>query len=666
MNRHLLSVFAAVWLLGGAACVHAADRPSVESFFAHPSVGFVRLSPSGRYIALLNRVDGGKQALVVRETADLKKVTTVATFDSLRLLDLQWVNDNRLTLTLKNPQIEFEANDDQVAVDRDGKNLTYLISGSWAHEQEKVGSHITDRMLTADYEFEGVTHDGSDDIIVGKLSWNNIDRQPQAMHPYRLNTRTRVLTDMLTGPQPEHVRWWLFDASDRPRVAVTRAKGRCIVHYRAGEQGPWSEISNRDCYRDEEFDPLLIDNHNTLYVRAGYKGHMALFTSDLDKKTLDKEPFVNIDGFDFTGSLKQDFVGKKILGVHFTSDAMSTAWLDPVMQAIQKKVDTLLPGSVNHVSCAQDCRNPAAVVVASSSDRMPLAYFLYTPADGHMIGLGSTHPDIQRNQMGKRDFLRYAARDGLQIPVYVTTPPDKADGPRPAIVLVHGGPYLRGGSWEWDAEAQFLASRGYVVLQPEFRGSTGFGVAHFRAGWQEWGRAMQDDLADAAAWAVKQGWADPKRIGIMGASYGGYATLMGLVRNPDVFRAGVEWAGVTDIKLMFTDFESDASQDALRYDMKTLIGDPLKDPAAFGEVSPLAQAARIHQPLLMAHGAYDRRVPMIHATRMRDAVTAGNAKVEYVLYPEEGHGWRHEADTIDFWKRVDAFLDKNLAHAAPE
>jgi dienelactone hydrolase len=664
MNRHLLSMFAAVASLAAHTCAHAADRPPVESFFAHPDVSFVTLSPSGRYVALLNRLSDGKQALVVRETADLKKVTTVSTFDSLRLSELEWINDNRLTLTLKNTQIEFEGNNDQVAVDRDGSNLTHLISGNWKHEQETTGSFIKDRLLTADYVFMDVTHDGSDDIIVGKLSWNNIDLQPQAIHPYRLNTRTRMLTDMLTGPQPELVRDWLFDAADQPRVAVTRGKGRCIVYYRKGQQGPWSEISNRDCLQDEIFDPVLFDNRNTLYVRAGYKGRTALFTFDVDKKILDKEPFVDIDGFDFTGSVEQDLVNKKILGVHFVSDAASTAWIDPAMQAIQKKVDASLPGAGNHVTCPRDCREPAAVVVTSKSDRMPPAYYLYTPADGHIIGLGSAHQAIDRKQMGKRDFLHYAARDGLQIPVYVTMPPDKAAGPRPAIVLVHGGPYLRGGSWEWDAEAQFLASRGYVVLQPEFRGSTGFGSKHFHAGWQQWGRTMQDDLADAAAWAVKQGWADPKRIGIMGASYGGYATLMGLVRNPDVFRAGVEWAGVTDIKLMFTDVESDASQDALRYDMKTLIGDPLKDPDAFNDVSPLAQAARIRRPLLMAHGARDRRVPVVHAAKMRDAVKATNANVDYVIYPEEGHGWRQEEDSIDFWKRVDAFLDKNLAPAA--
>lgn len=662
LPRRLLTTLAALPLLAALPSAHAAERPAVESFFRHPDVGFVKLSPSGRYVVLLNRLDDGQQALVVRDTADLKKVNTITTFESARLLDVAWVNDNRLTFTLKNPKVEFEGNIDQFAADRDGTHLTHLISGNWRHEQQVLGSLIKDRVLTADYGFERVTHDGSDDIIVGKYHWNNIDPRPQSIHPYRLNTRTRTLTDVVPAPVPENVQDWLFDGADQARVAMARGKGRCIVYYRAAPVGPWSEISNRDCYQDAVFDPLTFDNRNNmLYVRAGHKGRTALYTFDLDKKVLDKEPFVDIDGFDFAGGLEEDSVAKKVLGVHFGADAASTAWLDPTMQAIQKKVDALLRGSINHVTCASDCRDPVAVVVVASSDRMPPTYFLYTPGNGNIVGLGSSHPDIQPKQMGKRDFFRYAARDGLQIPVYVTMPVEPAAGPRPTIVLVHGGPYVRGGSWEWDAEAQFLASRGYVVLQPEFRGSTGFGHALFRAGWQQWGRTMQDDLADAAAWAVKQGWADPKRIGIMGASYGGYAALMGLVRNPDVFRAGVEWAGVTDIGLLFTAFESDASEDARRYDMKTLIGDPDKDPAALADVSPLAQAGRIRQPLLMAHGARDRRVPLVHAAKMRDAL-AGNPAVEYVVYPEEGHGWRHEADSIDFWKRVDAFLGKNLAH----
>lgn len=648
-----------VLMIAGAQAV-AADSLAVERFFRDPDVGFVRLSPSGRYVAIVNRLDDGQQALVVRETADLTHVTTVTTFKSARLKAVEWINDNRLTFTLKSDKVEFDGNDDQFAIDRDGNTLTHLISGNWRHEQETLGTHMKDRMLTADYQFDGVTHDGSDDIIVGKLTWNNVDPGPQAMHPYRLNTRTRTLTDMVANGQPDHVLDWIYDAADQPRVAIARNKGRCIAYYRTGPNAPWDEISNRDCLKEASFHPVMFDNHNTLYVRAGYHGRAALFSYDVTRKELAKEPFVDIDGFDFAGGLEQDYAAKKILGVHFTADAMSTVWLDPTMKAIQDKVNALLPGSINRIHCSSDCRKPAAVVVIASSDRLPPTYYLYTPADNHIVGLGGSHPGIDPKQMGKRDFFRFAARDGLQIPVYVTQPAAKAGGPRPAIVLVHGGPYVRGGSWEWNQEAQFLASRGYVVLQPEFRGSTGFGGTLFEAGWRQWGRTMQDDLADTAAWAVKQGWVDAKRIGIMGASYGGYATLMGLVRNPDVFRVGVEWAGVTDIELLFTAVESDASEDARQYNMKTLIGDPLADPAAFAAISPLAQAGRISQPLLMAHGAQDKRVPIVHAAKFRSAVAAQNAKVEYVVYPDEGHGWRHEDDNLDFWKRVDAFLAKNL------
>jgi dipeptidyl aminopeptidase/acylaminoacyl peptidase len=654
--------FLAALLLIASSALAAAEPPAVERFFSNPDISFVTLSPSGRYVAMLTRLDDGHVVLAVRETGDLKKAKVLATVDGARLEQLSWINDQRLTFMVKDTRIEFEGNYDQFAVDRDGSALTHLISGNWHHHQENTGSNIKDHILTADYIFQRVAHDGSDDIVVGKMTWNNVDIHPQAMRLYRLDTRTRQLKDMLSGTQPDHVLDWLLDASDQPRVAMAESKGRCIVYYRAEGKQDWDEISNRDCYKDNSFEPVMFDNHNTLYVRAGYKGRAALFTYDLAKRELAKEPFVDIEGFDFDGGLEQDYAARKVLGVRFTSDATSTAWFDPTMKAIQGKVDALLGGTTNLVSCGRDCRNPPAVLVTASSDRMPPAYFVYTPADGRIIGLGSSHSGIDPKTMGKRDFFRFAARDGLRIPVYVTRPAAPQKGPLPTVVLVHGGPYVRGGYWQWDAEAQFLASRGYLVLQPEFRGSTGFGSAHFEAGWQQWGRAMQDDLADTATWAIKQGWADPKRIGIMGASYGGYATLMGLVRNPELFRTGVEWVGVTDIGLLFTAVESDMSEDARRYDMKTLVGDPLKDPAAFAAVSPLAQAGKITQPLLMAYGAQDLRVPIVHATKFRSAVTEHNHDVEYLVYPDEGHGWRDEADRIDFWKHVDVFLDKHLAH----
>lgn len=230
----------------------------------------------------------------------------------------------------------------------------------------------------------------------------------------------------------------------------------------------------------------------------------------------------------------------------------------------------------------------------------------------------------------------------------------------PTVVLVHGGPWLRGGSWEWDPEAQFLASRGYVVIQPEYRGSTGFGFAHFKAGWKQWGGTMQDDLADAAKWAIQKGWSDPKRIAIMGASYGGYATLEGLIKNPEIFRCGVDWAGVTDLGLRYSLPYSDASEEVLNYSLKTLMGDPVADATMFKANSPLQHAEQLKQPLLLAHGVQDLRVPIIHATEFRDAVTKTNSHVEWISYLDEAHGWRHEKDNVDFWKHVEVFLDRNL------
>jgi dipeptidyl aminopeptidase/acylaminoacyl peptidase len=224
---------------------------------------------------------------------------------------------------------------------------------------------------------------------------------------------------------------------------------------------------------------------------------------------------------------------------------------------------------------------------------------------------------------------------------------------------------VRGAVWEWDPEVQFLASRGYAVLQPEFRGSTGFGGKHFRAGWKQWGLTMQDDVADGARWAIAQGIADPRRICIAGASYGGYAALMGLAKDPDLFRCGVEWVGVTDLALRYkSDWRSDLSAEGAQYTLPVLMGDPDKDAQQLKDTSPVNLASRIKQPLLMAHGGSDRRVPIAHGKNFRDAVAPYNKNVEWVEYPEEGHGWRLVKNRVDFWGRVEKFLAANIGDAA--
>ncbi|WP_083748532.1 S9 family peptidase [Pelomonas sp. KK5] len=265
--------------------------------------------------------------------------------------------------------------------------------------------------------------------------------------------------------------------------------------------------------------------------------------------------------------------------------------------------------------------------------------------------------------MGRRDVHRIKARDGLEFPVLVTLPAGKAAGPRPAVVLVHGGPWLRGTHWAWQRDAQFLASRGYVVIEPEFRGSTGYGEKLFRAGWKQWGLAMQDDVVDATRWAVAQGWADPQRICLAGASYGGYATLMGLIRDPALYRCGFEWVGVSDVGLMYSIAWSDFSDEWKRFGMPLLIGDRKADAAQLEATSPLMQAARLQRPLLMGAGGQDMRVPVKHGSEFRDAARRAGAAIQWVEYPEEGHGWRRLENHVDWWTRVEKFLDRHIGAA---
>ncbi|WP_332854690.1 alpha/beta hydrolase family protein [Duganella sp. S19_KUP01_CR8] len=659
-----LSRFIPLLLTALLPCAAAAPAPEASAFFQTPQVNHVTLSPKGGHVAKVMALPGGTAGLVVHDTADLSKFKVVIkTSIDETITAVHWINEKRIGFTVKNLRTEFEGNQEEMAADSDGANLVHLISGSWDHQQEVTGSSIKTHRLTADYAYYGATHDGSDDILVERYYWNGIDSTPDYSRLFRLNTRTYQLSSTFEGPQPDAVRNWLTDAHDVPRVATSVRQGRCITSYRKDKAAGWTELSNGNCLQDERFSPMFLDGDDTMYVRANHKGYGALFRYDLKTMKRAGEPFISVPGFDFNGTPELDGATGKLLGIHMQTDAGTSYWLDPVLKADQAKIDAALPATTNTLHCTQHCLSAPVLLVVASSDRQPDQYILYTRASGKLDGLGGAHPEIDPRQMGLRDLHHFKARDGRDIPAYVTLPPGKAEGPRPTVVLVHGGPYVRGGYWDWDDEAQFLATRGYVVIQPDYRGSTGFGYDHFQAGWKQWGAGMQDDLADVARWAVKQGWSDPKRIGIMGASYGGYATLMGLIKDPDIFRCGVEWAGVTDISLMFTTAQSDTSEESLNYSMRTLIGDPQADAALFRTNSPLLRAAELKQPLLMAHGFEDRRVPLVHADRFRDAVKAHNAKVSYVIYNNEGHGWRHENNRIDFWKQVEAFLERHLRQA---
>lgn len=226
-------------------------------------------------------------------------------------------------------------------------------------------------------------------------------------------------------------------------------------------------------------------------------------------------------------------------------------------------------------------------------------------------------------------------------------------------MLIHGGPLARD-HWGWDADVQLLANRGYMVFQPQFRGSSGFGRKFEEAGFGEWGRAMQDDITDGVRHLVAQGLADPKRICIVGASYGGYAALWGLVKTPELYRCGISFAGVTDIGHLFSDWTDFRFDKATQQIMKRHIGDKSKSAQLFDPVSPLKHAARIQAPVLLMHGKEDERVPVAHGRRMRDALEANGKDVTWLAFDEEGHGLYYQHSQIAYWQAMLDFLGKHL------
>jgi prolyl oligopeptidase PreP (S9A serine peptidase family) len=491
-----------------------------------------------------------------------------------------------------------------------------------------------------------------------------LDRHVENVNLLKLNTVTGR-TESVPRPGPTH-EWWL-DAHGRPALAMTVENNLETLHFLDPGTGAWRKLFTGDVYLGgkDMFTPLGFAPDGNLYVTSNaHRDKRALFAYDLAAGKLAAQPLVELEKFDFEGALVVG--GGKLLGIRYTGDADGTTWFDPGMKAAQEAVDKLLPGHINILSVGVRSETPY-VLVKCRSDRQPLVYLIYNRETGKLTKIGDSQPAIVPGQMAAQDLVQVKARDGLPIPTWLTVPNGRKGAKLPMVVLVHGGPYVRGREWEWHGDSQFLASRGYVVLEPEFRGSWGFGKTHFLAGWKQWGLKMQDDIADAARWAIAQGIADPQRICIAGASYGGYATLMGLIRDPDLYKCGIDWVGVTDIGLMYTGHwsaDSDLSNAYKRYGMPNLVGDPVKDAAQLAATSPLRQAARVTQPLLLAYGGADARVPVYHGRQFYDAVSKTNQQVEWVLYPDEGHGWRLVETRLDFWGRVERFLDRHIGKEA--
>ena len=640
-----------------ATLAHAADDPAgPEHFFGSPRMTGASISPDGQTVAMtMAGPDTGRIRLVAMNLGT-KKLTLLASYDDTDVRSFHWINDHRLVFDLtdlQEPVGEHKFASGLYAVNVDGSVLRQLLNRQWDAWVQAGGAQ---QLLPWWTHFLRAVGDGSDDVYV-----STAQEYDQTHVDYvkldRLDTIHGRVTEVET---PVHSFAWVFDSHGSLRVATTQKDNHTAVMARDPATGQWSELGNFErFYGDKAFSPEFIDADDTLYVSANYGGNTtAVWTYDLAHHKMADKPYLVSQRYDLD---PRYLVWQgKLAGLRYLVDAEVTQWIAPDLEALQAKVDKLLPSTVNRLSIAPH-GDGRYVVIEAYSDHVPGLYFLYSVPDGKLMTLGNARPDIDPKKMADMEQVHYAARDGLEIPAYLSVPRGAERRNLPLVVLVHGGPYVRGRVWGWDPEVQFLAAHGYVVLEPEFRGSTGYGQKLFTAGWKQWGLAMQDDLADGVKWAVAQGLADPNRVCIAGASYGGYAVLMGLIKDPDVYRCGVDWVGVTDIDLLYTSRWSDLDDAWKKYGMTKLIGDPVADAAKFKATSPVENAAKIRAPVLLAYGAKDKRVPIEHGERFHDALMKQpGAKAEWIVYKDEGHGWYYHDDKIDFWNRVTKFLDANI------
>jgi dipeptidyl aminopeptidase/acylaminoacyl peptidase len=632
--------------------IHQKGMIPVANFFEYSQISRVTLSPNGKSMAAIVNNEKGRLMLVTIDPYSLE-IKVLARYSDSDVGSVSWVNNERLVFTLIDRKTELGETmqgPGLFVISKNGGDIKQLIARSYGDQSNSTNK----RLLSARHRLHSVIRTGSSNEIYVTETEMNTSLKSSNFNLRRLNVDTGVAVGL---PSPEYTNSWVINNEGEPNLAISSLNAKQTIYYRDFEKQKWEKMFP-DVDNDEEYTPLFMDKKGSVYVQT-YRGKnfLSVYRYDLNTKKFDDEALFASDQFDFSGSLMGNPNTGELIGMAYETDAPAFVWFSPEHKKLQEKVDALLPATINSLQISRDKKT---IVVRSSSDVNPGSYSIYQTEQEKLIPFGKTHALIDPSKMSQKDFVTYQARDGMPIPAYLTLPKGKTAKNLPLVLMVHGGPYVRGVRWNFNPEVQFLASRGYAVLEPEFRGSQGYGKKHEQAGWKQWGLTMQDDLVDAVQWAVKQGYVDPKRVCIAGASYGGYATKMGLIRDPDLYQCGVSWVGVSDIRLLYTDTTSDMIDETEKYWLPIRIGDLSKDKERFDATSPLRQAERLTKPLILAYGGEDRRVTLQHGTDFYDAVKKHNKDVDWVLYKNEGHGWRLKENNIDFWTKVEKFLNQHI------
>jgi dipeptidyl aminopeptidase/acylaminoacyl peptidase len=640
----------ALALLCCAAPAWAALPPLIprDVLFTAPERGQPMLSPDGRRLAFLGASEGGVPNVFVRDVGggEVRQVTS----DQRRgVAGYAWSPAGNQVLHVQ---------------DRDGDENWHLYATD-------VGTGET-RNLTP-YPSVRAANLLVDPVHPGEVMVGMNRRDPRIADMYRVRLDSGETT--LEAENPGDVIEWVADHDFQLRAcAAIDDEGNAIIRVRDTPGGPWRDLKvwPFEAAGFDRFQRVLGFSRDGLRLRVqSCAGTNTTRIVEVDLATGAESDLTPADpDHDLWNHL--DLVGEFMPVAALFDPAngalqayavhrMIPEWrvLDPAIERDFERIRTFRPGLFEVASRDRDDRR---WIVEFTSDTDPGAFYVYDRDSDAFELLFEKRPNLAGYTFAPMKPVRYRARDGLAIHAYLTLPVGVEPRRLPLIVLPHGGPWARD-EWGFNVEVQWLANRGYAVLQPQFRGSTGFGNAFVAASTGEIGTGhMQHDLTDGVRWAIAEGIADPRRIAIMGASYGGYATLAGLAFTPELYACGVDVVGPSNLRTLIRSFPPYWKPRMKRWTAR--VGDVLNDDALNRRVSPLFHVGRVRAPLLIGHGANDPRVKLAESDQVVAALRRNRREVTYVVYPDEGHGFARPANAEDFNGRTEAFLAKHLGGRA--
>lgn len=641
MKLKLLSIgsMAALLLLGGCGNSAKNDKSQeenmtesvatipLEDFFKNPERSSYQVSPDGSHYSYLANWEERKNIYVEHiETGETKRLTSQTDRD---IAGYFWANDNTLVFMR----------------DDGGDENWYLVATDIESGEE--------RPLT---KMEGVRSQIIDDLedIPNEMIVGMNKRNPQIFDPYRLNLETGEMK--MIAENPGNITGWMTDHNGKLRIAITTDGVNTSLMHRATESEAWETVITTNFKASLSPNFFTFDNKNLFATSNIGRDKSAAVVFDLssgeETEVLYENDMNDVNGLSY--SRKE----KKLLSASYTADKSKRHFFDAEAEQTYERIQKELDGYEIAISSAT--RDEQRYIIRTYSDRSLGAYYLYDKGTDQLEKLADVSPWINENQMANMQPIQYQSRDGLTIHGYLTLPKGKENAKNlPLVVNVHGGPWARD-YWGFNPEVQFLANRGYAILQMNFRGSTTYGKAFWEASFDQWGLSMQEDVQDGALWLIGQGIADPERIAIYGGSYGGYATLQGLVKDPDFYACGVDYVGVSNL-FTFMNGIPPYWKPYLEM-MYEMVGDPNnpEDSARMAATSPALNADKITAPLFVAQGANDPRVVKSESDQMVEAMKARGVEVEYMVKDNEGHGFRNQENKFEFYRAMEEFLGTHI------